>query len=205
MSAAIYGEKVNPGCRCAHPGYACFSGFGGGDGTGTEDGDGTDGSGDEGGGIDDADTDSENLSDSIVKIAADDSGRRYSPDLAEEEAHVGHTLREHAEKTGDELLASTTPDRGRAGIYSYARRINGSFESREAANNFVNRTLEQNREQVDAVATGRSADAFVTARFGYKTGQEAFRPDIDAKPYLRDTYGVGVYIVHDPRRERGTA
>jgi hypothetical protein len=186
-------------------GGADFGGFGSGDGA--EGGSSSDGSGGESEGVDASDvssgTDSENFSDSIVKIAADNSGRRYSPDLVEEEAHVGHTLREHTEKTGDELLASTTPDRGDTGIYSYARKRNGSFESREAANDLVNRTLEQNRDQVDAVASGQSADAFVTARFGYKTGREAFRSDIDAKPYLRDTYGVGVYIVHDPRRERG--
>jgi hypothetical protein len=147
--------------------------------------------------------DAENLSDSIVKIAADDSGRRYHPDLAQEEARGGHPFREHTDKTGDELLEGTTLVRGQAGIYRYARRRWGSFESREAATDLVHRTLEQNRDQVDAVATGQLKDAFVTARFGYKTGREAFRPSIDAKPYLRDTYGVGVFIEHDRRAERG--
>ena len=54
-----------------------FGGFGSGDSTGTEDGGGTDGG--EGGGIDEADTGSENLSDSIVKVAAADSERFYTP------------------------------------------------------------------------------------------------------------------------------
>jgi hypothetical protein len=148
-------------------------------------------------------TDAGNLSDSIVKVTADDSGRRYHPDLAQEEARGGHTFREHTDKTGEELLEGTTLVRGRAGIYRYARKRWGSFESREAATDLVHRTLEQNQDQVDAVATGQMKDAFVTARFNYKTGREAFRSNVDAKPYLRDTYGVGVLIEHDRRAERG--
>ncbi|MDR6304812.1 hypothetical protein GGQ85_002527 [Nitrobacter vulgaris] len=72
-----------------------------------------------------------------------------------------------------------------------AASTNGSFVSVESANDFVNRTLERNPDQVEAVATGRLA------------GREAFREDVDAVPYLRDTYGVGVSIVHDPRAARG--
>ncbi len=124
-------------------------------------------------------------------------------DLREEEARGGHALRKHVGKTDEELLASTTVDRGQTVTYRYARKINGSFASMESANDFVNRTLEQNRDRVEAVATGRSAKDFITYRFGYKTGREAFRGDIDAVPYLRDTYGVGVSIVHDPRAARG--
>lgn len=124
-------------------------------------------------------------------------------DLREEEARGGHALREHVGKTDEELLASTTIDRGNSGIYSYARKALGSFASRESANDFVNRTLEQNRDRVEAVATGRSAKDFITYRFGYKTGREAFREDADAVPYLRDTYEVGVFIRHDSRAAKG--
>lgn len=124
-------------------------------------------------------------------------------DLREEEARGGHALREHVGKTDEELLASTTIDRGQTIAFSYARRINGSFASMESANDFVNRTLEQNRDRVEAVANGRLAEDFITYRFGYKTGREAFREDVDAAPYLRDPYGVGVSIVHDPRASRG--
>jgi hypothetical protein len=46
-------------------------------------------------------------------------------------------------------------------------------------------------------------DAFITSRFGYITGREAFRAFPDADPYLRNTYGVDVYIQNDPRPERG--
>jgi hypothetical protein len=150
-----------------------------------------------------ADPNSGNRSNSIVKVASDESGRRYHPDLTQEEARGGHTFRDHSEKTGEELLEGTTLVRGRAGIYRYARKRWGSFESREAATELVHRTLEQNRDQVDAVATGQLKEVFITAQFGFKTGQEAFRPNIDAKPYLRDTYGVGVFIEHDRRAERG--
>jgi hypothetical protein len=52
-------------------------------------------------------------------------------------------------------------------------------------------------------AAGQSAEEFLTARFGYKTGREAFRPDRNSEPYLRDTYEVGVLIEHDRRIGRG--
>lgn len=84
--------------------------------------------------------------------------------------------------------AIRTADSGRMAA---AASTNGSFVSVESANDFVNRTLERNPDQVEAVATGRLA------------GREAFREDVDAVPYLRDTYGVGVSIVHDPRAARG--
>jgi Bacterial CdiA-CT RNAse A domain len=138
-----------------------------------------------------------------VRLAQADTLRQYSIDLNEEEARGGHTLRDHVGKTGDELLSATRTDRGEAGAYRYARQRQGSFESRESANDFVNRTLGQNRELVDSVASGSSERALLNSRFGFRTGIEAFRPDIDAEPYLRQTYEVGVDIRHDPRTERG--
>jgi hypothetical protein len=66
-----------------------------------------------------------------------------------------------------------------------------------------NRTLERNQELVDRVASGQSSKEFINARFGYRTGREAFRSTIDSEPYLRDTYEVGVDIRHDPRATKG--
>ena len=47
-------------------------------------------------------------------------------------------------------------------------------------------------------------DAFLTHRFGYETGREAYRdpvePDIIG---LRATYNVGVLIIHDARTASG--
>ena len=54
------------------------------------------------------------------------------------------------------------------------------------------------------VASGELSDAFVTKRIGSITGREIFRPDpSEAYYYFRNTYGVGVYIVHDPGSTRG--
>lgn len=52
----------------------------------------------------------------------------------------------------------------------------GSFPSRETANDLVNRTLERNTSLVDAVAEGRQDSAFLKARFGHRTGREAYNP-----------------------------
>ena len=138
-----------------------------------------------------------------TQIAQNETQRAYSVDLSEEEARGGHTLRDHVGKTDNELLANVRADRGSAGIFRYARQRQGSFESPEAANDFVNRTLERNRALVDRVADGKSDEAFLKDRFGYRTGREAFRPNIDSEPYLRDTYEVGVLIRHDPGLARG--
>jgi hypothetical protein len=79
----------------------------------------------------------------------------------------------------------------------------GSFDSVANANDFVNRTLEQNRTTVDMVVNGKSDRDFVTTRFGNITGREAFRSDPDADPYLRNTYSVGVEIRRDPGSSKG--
>jgi hypothetical protein len=54
------------------------------------------------------------------------------------------------------------------------------------------------------VASGELQDAFVKTRFGFITGREIFRPDPnETYYYFRNTYGVGVYIIHDPSSGRG--
>ena len=61
----------------------------------------------------------------------------------------------------------------------------------------MNRTLEDNKETVDMVASGQEQRAWIEKRFGFVTGKEAFRPSADAEPYIRDTYGVRVVLQHD--------
>jgi len=84
---------------------------------------------------------------------------------------------------------------GRFEITKY-RPAQGSFLSRESANDFVNRTLEENKEAVDRVASGQDERAMLEKRFGYATGKEAYRSTGDAEPYpqhLRTPHG------HPPR------
>ena len=71
------------------------------------------------------------------------------------------------------------------------------------ANDFVNQTLRENRQRVDAVATGREPKATLEKRFGYVTGYEAYRDLPDSESRIRNTYGVRVVIEHDTRSERG--
>jgi hypothetical protein len=40
-------------------------------------------------------------------------------------------------------------------------------------------------------------------RIGSVTGKEAFRPNGDSDPYIRDTYGVRAVIIPDSRSPRG--
>ena len=148
-------------------------------------------------------TDAGNLSDSIVKVAADDSDRRYSVNLREEEVR-GHTLGDHSRKSDLELEAEFRRRGYDFPVVSFVPRRLGSFESDESANDLVNRTLERNKATVDMVASGKLQDAFVRARFGFITGREIFRPDPNERYYyFRPTYGVGVDIRHDPGSSRG--
>ncbi len=166
--------------------------------------------GDGGGGTDDARVLSDESPDAIrpgAQYAQDLTNRRYSVNLGEEEARGGHTIREHVGKSDQELLETL---RARTARYVFgfvevspAGKRPGSFASIEAAGDFVNRTLEQNKPLVDIVANGTRAGAFITERFGCVTGREAFRPSPDAEPYLRNTYSVGVWILHDPHAARG--
>ena len=79
----------------------------------------------------------------------------------------------------------------------------GSFRSREEANDLVNQVLKRNTDKVDEVAAGKLRDATLQHRFGFVTGKEAFRPNGDSDPYIRDTYSVRVVIRHDTRSWRG--
>lgn len=137
----------------------------------------------------------------IIRIS-DEGSRRYAIVLADEETRGGHTLRKHVGKTDEEMLERVRASRREFPIVTYGLRRNGSFDSAESANDFVNRSLEQNAAKVDLVASGREDAAFITSRFGYKTGREAYTGG-RLDPYMRTTYGVGIFIVRDPKNRNG--
>ena len=125
-------------------------------------------------------------------------------DLHTEENYRGaHTLRYHVGKTGTELLLRI----GRPAKWwmpvTFVMFRNGSFNSYEDAQYFVNQTIASNTETVNLVATGLLKDAFLKKRFGYRTGIEAFRETPYSEAHLRVTYEVGVFIVYDASRPNG--
>jgi hypothetical protein len=155
-----------------------------------------------------AGTDSPNSSNGVLKVAAtDDSGRRYSVNLQEEEARGGHTLRDHVGKTDAYLIGLMNADyeRSTSGNLEITRfrDAEGSFATPEQANDYVNQLLKLERDKVDQVAAGAKGRDLLERRIGSVTGKEAFRPDGDSDPYIRDTYGVRAVIVHDRRSPRG--
>ena len=152
-------------------------------------------------------TDTGNRSDSIGKIAAADDPRFYSPVLAEEEALGGHTLRRHTERTDSSLIdwlnaKWTRVQTGNLEITEYPI-AEGTFRSREEANDLVNQVLKRNTDTVDQVAAGKLERAKLEERFGFVTGKEAYRPNGDSDPYIRPTYSVRAVIRHDTRSWRG--
>ncbi|MGP2491750.1 RNase A-like domain-containing protein [Mesorhizobium sp. PUT5] len=128
----------------------------------------------------------------------------YRVDLLGEEAAGGHTIHDHVGRSPEALLARVRGERYISIFSTVDRYRDGSFPSIQAANKLVNATLSQDRSTVDAVASGLiMKKTLVTATFSSKTGVEAFRGGEYEQPYLLDTYGVGVVIVHDPDSARG--
>jgi hypothetical protein len=119
--------------------------------------------------------------------------------LHEHEARGGHTLVEHVGKSDSYLLARVRGERGPALV----RKRAGSFPSVEAATKLVSSTIARNQETVDRISRGALSGAFITAEFDTPTGREAFAPSEHAEPYMRETYGVGVVIEHDPDSREG--
>lgn len=115
----------------------------------------------------------------------------------------GHTISEHVGKTDAELIERADKE----SIYRFfglddlKKRV-GSFDSIENANDLVNRTLRAQADLVDRVASGQEEDDFIQYRFGFITGKESYHPS-RKEFFIRKTYGVGVFIVHDARSPRG--
>jgi Bacterial CdiA-CT RNAse A domain len=124
-------------------------------------------------------------------------------DLFEEERRGGHTIATHVGRSPQSLLARVRGERYLNLFYTVTLKRDGSFPSVMAATKLVNAALARNQTVVEKVASGLSARELVTAVFASKTGVEAYRPSEHADPYLRDTYGVGVVIVHDPSTAKG--
>ena len=140
--------------------------------------------------------------DARIVHVSDDLNRRYTVVLSEEEVRGSHTLREHVGKTDAQMMQRVQSSKRRFLFVDYGLRRDGTFESVETANDLINRTLEQNASEVDDVATGKKANAFLKSRFGYKAGREAYTAG-QLEPYMRTTYGVGIFILHDPGNPRG--
>lgn len=127
----------------------------------------------------------------------------HNVDLMEDENLGGHTIARHVARPEDELLSIVRRDIYRGPTLTIARKQQGSFLSIEDANNFTNRVLEENPIGVADVVLGKSENAEFFKRFGYETGREAFRPNVDAEPYIRSTLAVVVRIQRDARSRKG--
>jgi hypothetical protein len=137
-------------------------------------------------------------------LAQADAGEGFNVDLLDEEASGGHAVRLHVGKSAEFLLGRVRGERAPLGPFAEIRIYRaGSFPSLAAATKLVNATLARNRTTVDMVANGALPTAFLRATFRSQTGIEAFQEGAFSQPYVRDTFGVGVRIVHDAGRRNG--
>jgi SPP1 gp7 family putative phage head morphogenesis protein len=126
-------------------------------------------------------------------------------DLAEHEAGGGHSIELHVGKSEAFLIGMVTVPQARTLFYTVYRWRHGSFSSLAAAERLTNANLSRNADIVNAVATGRLEDAFITSTFSSNTGQQAYRLTRRASSpiRLRTTYAVGTYIRHAPDMPNG--
>jgi CDI toxin RNase A-like protein len=148
-----------------------------------------------------SDATADNVFEPGTRLAADNSAASYRIDLQEEEARGGHAISAHVNRSPEALMAQARENFDRNPNARESR--SGSFSSLEAATKLVNSTLAQNRDMVDRVATGELPRTIVFAQFSSVTGIEAVIPRIHSQPYFRETYGVGVIIVHDQFSSHG--
>ncbi len=155
-------------------------------------GGGSESSGDEGG-------------DSGVTLVSQDNETGYRIDLLEEEERGGHAIKEHVGKSESYLKARV--EREAFAIVERGDSFEGlgvgSFSSVAAATKLINSTLAQNRDIVNQVARGNLPRAFISSSFNSITGQEAYLARYSAQPFMRNTYGVAVVIVHDANSPKG--
>ena len=138
-----------------------------------------------------------------VELASD--WRGLPVNLAEEEVPngIGHTISEHVGKSNAELFNALERKSYYGPIFDYIRYREGSFNSIENANDLVNQTLRENSNQVDLVASGQLDSAYITYRFGFITGYEAYRTGPYTDPVIRKTYAVRMVIWYDANSPRG--
>ena len=145
------------------------------------------------------------LGEDETELAQGEPLRGYRIDLGQEEARGGHTIAEHVGKSPGYLTdrvrreAARIMDRGDL----FSGLSIGSFTSLQSATRLVNATLSRNPAEVGSVASGAQRADIVSARFQTVTGYEAYLPTYHAEPFMRETYSVDVFIIHDPRTAYG--
>ncbi|MFZ5930885.1 MAG: RNase A-like domain-containing protein [Pseudomonadota bacterium] len=115
-----------------------------------------------------------------------------------------HIMANHVGKSNAELVERLRRSQFRLFGYNSGLDRNGSFASIEDARDLISRTIEMNADEVARVAGGQLPDAFLTHRFGYVTGREAYAEPSDSEIIrIRKTYEVGVYILHNSQAALG--
>ena len=137
------------------------------------------------------------------RVAQNTTGNFSRASLAQHESRGGHTIARHVGKSPDFLMRQIKKSRVRGLFFSGGMHRAGSFPSITAAEKLINATLSRNMAVVKQVAAGARTHAFIKSVFRTKTGVEAFDASRTGRPVLRDTYGVGVKIVHDPASPSG--
>ncbi|MBV9634179.1 MAG: phage portal protein [Methylobacteriaceae bacterium] len=138
-----------------------------------------------------------------IEPAQNETSRQYWVDLNQEEKRGGHAIREHVGLSDQDLMDEVHQVRYEPLIEAGGSVADGSFATVEDANNFVNRTLDDDKSTVDLVAEGKRSRATLNKRFGYPTGKEAVWEDVNSGPYMQRTYNVRVIIDYAPDTPRG--
>jgi Bacterial CdiA-CT RNAse A domain len=123
--------------------------------------------------------------------------------LREEEARGGHTIKRHVEKKDDYLLGRVRTEQYRIGPLTIGLKRAGTFPSVEAADKLVNAALARNDAAITRILSGKSDQEYIEEIVLAPTGREAYRKTDRSAPYVRETYGVAMWIGPDPTSPNG--
>jgi hypothetical protein len=127
----------------------------------------------------------------------------YLIDLTDEKARGGHAIERHVGKSDEFLLNRVRTEQYQGALFDIGLQAAGSFPSLEAANKLVSSTLSFGRSIVESVVNGTLGGAKIEKFFSTPTGREAFANSGRSHPYIRDTFGVRVFIRRDERSPNG--
>lgn len=113
------------------------------------------------------------------------------------------TYERHVAKSDEELKNVLRRNYVVGATADWFQQAEGSFIDVPSARSLVNHVLEENRAEVEIVASGRQTDAVLQSRFCSVTGREAFRPTYSSTPIIRNTHGVRVVIKPAPGTDLG--
>lgn len=134
----------------------------------------------------------------VLEDAAQRIPGPYRIDLRREENEGGHAIERHVAISNSVLIDRLKVEKLDTPVESIYFLREDSFNDMAAANAYTNDVLNGNPAIMASVSSGKISSAYLEKRYDTPTGREAYRNrgDQDGVIKLRNTFSVGVQVVH---------